>query len=235
MSTGLHLQLSSGHRPGCVNDEVSVSQALAQLLHKAGRIDVQVNNAGYGLYGAIEQTTVAQAKVQFDTNFWGVMRTAIAVLAQMRQQGSGRILTIGSMAGHVGLHYQAYYSASKHALEAFNEALRIELYGSGIDAGIICSGDFRTGFTAARTFAASAHQHANPGRYAQVLRMFERDENQWEDPALVAALAAALVQARKLNVRYLSGKWSQRASMLIKRCIPAAYFEKLFMRTYGIR
>ena len=218
-----------------VDDTESVKQAVAVILKKTERIDVLINNAGYGLYGGIEQTDVSLAKAQFETNFWGVVRTTQAVLVQMRLQGKGRIMTVGSMAGHVGLPYQAFYSASKHALEAFNESLRLELAGTGLQACIICPGDFRTDFTTARKFAATAKQHPDPGRYNKVLDIYERDENKGADPALVSALVSDLMERKKLKVRYFTGKWEQQASMLLKRFIPAAYFEKLFIGSYGLR
>jgi NAD(P)-dependent dehydrogenase (short-subunit alcohol dehydrogenase family) len=218
-----------------VTDDASVCACVEQTIEEAGRIDVLVNNAGFGLFGAIEDTTVAEAKAQFETNFWGVVRVTKAALAHMRRQGSGRVITVGSMAGHVGLPFQAYYAASKHALEAFNESLRLELHGSGIDSTIICPGDFRTGFTRSRKFAGRAKLHIEPDRVDGFLKIYERDEMNGADATLVSDLVSTIVHRQQVDVRYFTGKASQRASMVLKRMLSARVFESLFRSTYQLK
>ena len=217
-----------------VMDDGSAFDCVHQVIQQAGRIDILVNNAGFGLFGAIEDTSIAEAMEQLDTNFWGVVRMTRLVLPHMRREGSGRIINIGSMAGHVGLPYQPYYSVSKYALEALNECLRLELKGSGVDATIVCPGDFKTGFTSARRFASNARSALHKDRLDGTLAIYEQDELLGADPILVADLVAHITTARATNVRYFVGKFSQRASIALKRFLPARLFERLLKSIYQL-
>jgi NAD(P)-dependent dehydrogenase (short-subunit alcohol dehydrogenase family) len=217
-----------------VTDPASIAVCLQTLLAEAGRLDVLINNAGNGICGAIEDSSIAEAQAQLDTNFFGPARMIHAVLPRMRAQGSGRIITVGSLAGHAALPFQAYYSASKFALEGLNEALRLELSGSKIDATIICPGDFRTGFTAARVFTAAARAGANTERLHRTVQIYERDENNGADPEDVAALVARLVAAPRVKTRYLVGKFDQRLGITLKRVLPAGWFEAIMRSTYKL-
>jgi len=136
-----------------VTSDSSVEAAVGSVLACEGRIDAVVNNAGFGIAGAVEFTTMDEAREQFETNFFGTVRVCRAVLPVMRQQGSGRILNVSSIAGRIGIPFQAFYSASKFAIEGFTEALRMEVAPFGIQVVLIEPGDFRTGFTAARRMA----------------------------------------------------------------------------------
>ena len=133
-----------------VTSDDSVDAAVGVVLACEGRLDAVVNNAGFGVAGAAELTTIEEAREQFETNFFGTVRVCRAVLPVMRQQGSGRILNISSIAGRIGIPFQAFYSASKFAIEGFSEALRMEVAPFGVKVVLIEPGDFRTGFTAAR-------------------------------------------------------------------------------------
>jgi len=217
-----------------VTDEAAVAGCLATLLAETGRLDVLINNAGNGLCGAVEDTTPAEAQAQMDTNFIGPVRMIHAALPRLRAQGSGRIITIGSLAGHAALPFQPYYSASKFALEALNEALRLELSGTRIDSTIICPGDFRTGFTAARMFTAAARHGPNAARLHRTLAIYERDETNGANPADLAALVTRVVNARHVKPRYLAGRIDQRLGITLKRAIPAAWFEAIMRRTYKL-
>jgi NAD(P)-dependent dehydrogenase (short-subunit alcohol dehydrogenase family) len=217
-----------------VTDDTSVENAVQQVIAAAGRIDVLINNAGFGLCGAIEDTTVDEARRQMETNFFGPVRMIRAVLPHMRRQGRGRIITVSSLAGMAALPYQPYYSAGKFALEGLNEALRLELSGSGIDATTINPGDFKTGFTAARTFARNAHSELHGARLKTTLAIYERDETDGADPQLVAQLAARLVALPNVGVRYTVGAALQRFGMLLKRWLPATMFERIMKSTYKI-
>ncbi len=217
-----------------VTDDASVSTCIRQLIHEADGIDVLINNAGSGLTGAIEDCSSAEVDWQMQTNFYGPVRMIREVLPAMRKQGAGRIITIGSMAGHAGMPYQAIYSASKHALEAINESLRLELGGSGIDATIVCPGDFQTGFTDARVFAEKADSALHGAQMKTTVSIYEKDERNGANPGDVARLILKLVNARTLKVRYFVGKPDQRLGMLLKRMIPARVFETLIRLIYKL-
>ena len=218
-----------------VTDEAQVERAVAQVIAEAGRIDVLINNAGVGLCGAVEDTTLAEAQWQMNTNFFGPVRMIRAVLPHMRRQGSGRIITISSLAGLAGLPFQPFYSASKYAIEGLNEALRLELSGSGIDATTVNPGDFKTGFTDARVFTEQARNGVNAQQLDTVLDIYVRDEQQGANPSQVAELVARLVEKPSLGVRYPAGAIGQRAGIFIKRLMPARLFEWLMKSTYSIK
>ncbi|MOA35304.1 short chain dehydrogenase [compost metagenome] len=131
--------------------------------------------------------------------------------------------------------FQAYYSASKFALEALNEALRLELSGTGIDSTNINPGDFKTGFTAARVYTRMALGGHHATQLTTTVGKYEHDENNGADPELVADLAARLVVQRRVNVRYTVGRFDQRMSTLVKRVVPAWLFERFLKSTYAIK
>jgi len=138
------------------------------------------------------------------------------------------------MAGHVGLPYQSIYSSAKYALEGVNEALRLELRGSGIDAAVICPGDFNTGFTAARIYTGNAHSATHAKQLAITMGIAEEDERNSPDPGMVAELYVALVDKRNLKVRYFVGSIMQRASIFLKWLLPSSAFESLICSTYKL-
>lgn len=215
-----------------VTDDESVAQCVAKVIDAEGRIDVLINNAGVSIAGALEDTTIEEAQWQMEVNLFGPMRMIRAILPAMRAQGSGRILTTGSMGGHVGLPYQSVYCATKYGLEGINEALRLELSGSGIDAAIVCPGDFNTGFTAARVYTRHAHSPTHTRQLAITMGIAEEDERNSPDPAMVADLYVRLVNARTLKVRYFVGSFAQRASIFLKWLLPASLFERIIRSNY---
>ena len=130
-----------------VTDDVSVARAIETILARESRLDVLVNNAGFGIAGAIEDTSIEEAREQFEVNFFGVLRMCRAVLPVMRRQKSGYIVNIGSIGGLIAIPFQGFYSATKFALEGFSESLRMEVRPFGIQVVLIEPGDHRTAFT----------------------------------------------------------------------------------------
>ena len=114
-------------QPLTLDVDAGVSDGIAQVLDQHGRIDALVTAAGFGLSGPVETTPLEQARAQMETNFWGTVRVVREVLPHMREHGGGRVVLIGSLGGLIGLPFQAYYSASKYALEGFGEALAYEV------------------------------------------------------------------------------------------------------------
>jgi NAD(P)-dependent dehydrogenase (short-subunit alcohol dehydrogenase family) len=131
-----------------VHMDVTVAEereaAMAQILRQHGRIDVLVNNAGYGLFGAIEEISEAEARAQMETNFFGALALTQAVLPIMRGQGSGHVVQISSIAGFASMPGLGIYNASKYALEGFSEALAQEVAAMGIRVTLVEPGPFRT-------------------------------------------------------------------------------------------
>jgi NAD(P)-dependent dehydrogenase (short-subunit alcohol dehydrogenase family) len=132
-----------------VTDEASVTHAVDAVLARAGRIDGLVNNAGSSILGAVEETSLDQARALFDVNVLGVLRMSRAVLPAMRHQGSGRIVNVGSVVGFLPAPYMGVYSATKHALEGLSESLDHEVRGFGVRVTLVQPGFTRTNIDAA--------------------------------------------------------------------------------------
>ncbi len=217
-----------------VTSDESVAAAVQFVLEREGAIDIVVNNAGFGIAGAAEDTPPDEARAQFETNFFGTMRVCRAVLPAMRRRGAGCIVNISSIAGLVGIPFQALYSASKFAVEGFTEALRMEVAPFGIRVALVEPGDFRTGFTANRRIAAGASD-AYRDRQARAVGVMERDETRGPSPAAVARLVHRIVTLRSPRLRYSVGPASERLVLLLKRFVPARLFERGIAAYYRVR
>ncbi len=143
-----------------VTDDASVERAIAVIIETTGRLDVVVNNAGVSYSGPLEAFTLEQVRQQFETNVFSVLRVNRAVLPQMRKQGSGLLLQIGSIAGRLAMPYLGLYGATKFAVEGLTESYRYELAPFGIDAAILEPGTFPTTISAKRQVAADAERLA---------------------------------------------------------------------------
>ena len=135
-----------------VDDDDSVRAGVTGMLAD-GPIDALVASAGWGLAGAVEQCTISEAKAQLETNFWGCVRVLQQVLPAMRAHGGGRIVLMSSIGGVIGIPFQAFYSASKFALEGLGEALAYEVAPLGVHVTLVEPGNVKTDFTASRRMA----------------------------------------------------------------------------------
>ena len=183
-----------------------IETAVAQAMERFGRIDVLVNNAGYGEMGAIEEFSDARARAQFDTNVFGVLNVQRVVLPLMRAQSAGHVLNISSIAGLASFPMAGMYCASKHALEAISEALAQEVADFGVRVTLVEPGRFRTDF-AGRSLgmpegASDAYAEATAG-YDE--RRKELDGHQPGDPRKAAAAMLAVVAAEHPPLRLLLG------------------------------
>jgi len=219
-----------------VASEESVARAMQQILAREGRIDVVFNNAGDGVAGAVEDTSIEEAQQQLDTNFFGVLRVCRAALPPMRRQGGGLIVNVSSLGGLVGLPFQGLYSASKFAVEGVSEALRMEVRPFGVRVTLIEPGDFRTGFTAQRRKAVAAQgDGAYAERFGKALAAMERDESGGADPLAVARLLHRIILTRSPRARYKVGGFFQKLSVgPVRAILPPKLFEYLLMASYGI-
>ncbi len=218
-----------------VTDTASVQAAVQTLLDREGRIDVVINNAGIGYGGAIEDTAIEEAYAIFETNCFGVLRVCRAVLPTMRAQGSGVIINVSSIGGLISLPFQSLYSASKAALEAMSESLRMEVKRFGIHVTLVEPGDTRTEFTANRRNTRGADE--NPvyrEAYQRTLAQIEKDERNGVPPETVARTVLRIVAAPRPKVRYAVGPFHQKLAVPVKRLIPAGLFERIMMMVYGV-
>jgi len=170
-----------------VTQDASVEQAISEVLAKSGRIDVLVNNAGYGIMDLSETVTLAQAQRQFDVNFFGVVRLNRAVLPAMKRQGSGLLLHVSSGAGRLAIPGMGFYCASKFAMEALAETYRYELASQGIDSVVIEPGAYATPIADKLEAGEEPERRAGYGEMAEVpARVLQRIRNSRANPQDIA-------------------------------------------------
>jgi NAD(P)-dependent dehydrogenase (short-subunit alcohol dehydrogenase family) len=211
-----------------VDDDQSVASGVAGVLEQARRIDAVVNNAGFGLMGSVEDTTVEEAKAQFETNFFGVLRVCRAVLPAMRRQRAGTIVNIGSLAGIIGLPFAGMYSASKFALEGLSESLRFETRPFGIRVVLVEPGDFRTNMVNARRIAAAAVVNdAYRSVFDRMRAQQDREETNAATPEPVARLVERILNDPRPKLHYSVGMWSQRIVVPLRSYLPQRVYQWL--------
>jgi NAD(P)-dependent dehydrogenase (short-subunit alcohol dehydrogenase family) len=210
-----------------VTSDQSVKQGVQHILTQEGRLDIAINNAGMGIAGPVEKTTVEEARGQLEVNFFGAFRVCREVLPLMRQQGGGYIVNISSIAGLIAIPYQAMYCASKVALEALSEAMRLEVRRFGVKVSVVQPGDHRTAFTANRQCTRAAHEELAYIRdFGAALAKTAHDEQAGPDPEKVARLVHRIVNLPHPRLRYTVGPPVQRAAVWLKRIIPYSLFER---------
>ncbi|MDD2987258.1 SDR family oxidoreductase, partial [Flavobacterium sp.] len=165
-----------------VRDVNSIQHAVAILLEKEGRLDVLINNAGVGIMGPLEEIPTVEIKNNFDTNFFGPIEMMKAVLPQMREQKSGLIMNITSIAGYMGLPYRSVYSASKGALELITEALRMEVKAFGIEITNVAPGNFATNIASGRYHAPLNPDSPYQIPYGNTLKMMDEHVDSGSNP-----------------------------------------------------
>jgi NAD(P)-dependent dehydrogenase (short-subunit alcohol dehydrogenase family) len=189
-----------------VTDDVSVKNTIQAILSETGRIDVLVNNAGYGLNGAFEDLSMDEIKAQYETNVFGLIRTTQSVLPIMRRQKSGIIVNISSGAGRFGFPGSSAYISTKFAVEGLSESMSYELEPFGIKVVIVEPGVIRTNFV---TVVAKKSQDPN-SPYSQIMRktatVFENMMANASSPDLVAKVVLNAVTNENPSLRYLAGK-----------------------------
>jgi NAD(P)-dependent dehydrogenase (short-subunit alcohol dehydrogenase family) len=221
--------------PMDVCDTASVDAGVDTILQASGRIDVVICNAGFGLAGSVEDSTVEEAKRPFETNFFGTWRVCRATLPHLRRQKASYLVIVGSLAGLMGIPFQAAYSASKFALEGLAEALRMEVKSWGVHVVLIQPGDFHTGFTRNRIkTTASGQNPAYAASFNRALAVMEQDERQGPPPEKIAHLVERIITHPAPRLRYTAGTMSQRVGALLKRVLPGRLFERLMMATYKL-
>jgi len=215
-----------------VTDEASIKEAVAEVIKQEGRIDVLVNNAGYGSYGAIEDVTLSEARQQFEVNVFGLAAVTKEVLPYMRKQKSGRIINTSSMGGRVTTYFGAWYHATKYAVEAFSDALRMEVGEFGIKVSLIEPGGIKTpwGNIAADHLAESAKGGAYEAKALKAAEGMRRQYagNMMSKPIVISKAISRAVNSRCPKTRYLIG-FGAKPIVLLHSIIPARWFDFLMM------
>ena len=213
-----------------VCSDAKVQACVEELLHKAGRIDALVNNAGYLLSGAIEEATMEEARAQLETNFFGVARMVKAVLPAMRRARSGHIVTISSLAGLVPVPFWGFYNASKFAVEGYMETLRHELKPFGIRVAMVEPGVIHTPFY--ENPQAKAMPEYGPWR-DRALKTVGQFAEKAPGPGVVAEVVARLIASRNPPLR---NRVTREASVFpfLRWLLPASAFEAGTRRGFNL-
>lgn len=215
-----------------ITNQESVDRCVSRILEEAGRIDVLINCAGFGLGGAVEDCTTEEVKAQFETNFFGTHRMIRAVMPVMRRQGGGMILNMSSVAAEFVIPYQSFYSISKMAMDGLTTAVRMEGKPFGIIAASINPGDVNSGFTAARMQAAALTPESPYYRMAmKSIETMKRDEMNGMAPERVAELVVRLINRRTLKPQYFIEP-QYKATVFLKRLLPKSAVEFLLSKMY---
>jgi len=217
---GVHILLMD------VTDDKSLMEGVELIIKKENHIDVLVNNAGYGSYGALEDVTIAEAKRQFDVNIFGLARLTQLVLPFMRKQKSGRIINISSIGGKFGEPLGVWYHATKYAVEGLSDSLRPELKPFGIDTIIVQPGAINTEWGGISF--ESMEKASGKTAYAPLVKLNEpmyrrmTDKQEGSDPIVIAKVILKAIRAKQPKTRYAAGKFAKLSllarSILSDRC-----------------
>ncbi|MGS2725942.1 SDR family oxidoreductase [Psychroserpens sp. BH13MA-6] len=217
-----------------VANEDSITRAIQTVVTTEGRIDVVINNAGAGITGPIEETPNEEIKRNFETNFFGPINVIKAVLPHMREQNSGLIINITSIAGYMGLPYRGVYSASKGALEIITEAFRMEIKDFNIHMTNVAPGDFATNIAAGRYHAPVISGSPYETTYGSVLKAIDEDVDSGGDPKMVAEQIYKIMNTSNPKIHYKVGAFMQKFSIVLKRILPDKLYEKLLLNHYKL-
>jgi NAD(P)-dependent dehydrogenase (short-subunit alcohol dehydrogenase family) len=211
-----------------VTDEASVARMVDEVLAKAGRIDLLVNNAGIGMFGGAEESSAAQVQALFDVNLFGVIRVTNKVLPSMRKRGNGRIINISSILGVIPAPYSAHYSASKHALEGYSESLDHETRAFNVRVSLIEPAYTRSAFDQNAIEPDSTLREYDQIR-ADVRAFTDKVMATADLPEIVGDVVAKAATDAKPRRRYTAGKVARLIGRL-RRFAPAVMFDKILRK-----
>ncbi|MAZ73365.1 MAG: short-chain dehydrogenase/reductase [Flavobacteriaceae bacterium] len=212
----------------------TITEAVSEILAKAGKLDVLVNNAGVGITGPIEETPTDEIRNAFETNFYGPLHLIKAVLPQMRKQHNGHIINVTSIAGYMGLPYRGIYSATKAALEITTEAYRMETRQFGIKMTNIAPGDFATNIASGRYHAPVLDGSPYKDAYGATLEMMNTHVDAGNDPSDMAKAVQKIIETKHPKIHYKVGAFLQKFSIVLKRVLPDKTYERMLMKHYKL-
>ncbi len=215
-----------------VRADDSARACVEAVSSRGGRIDVLINNAGYELAGAVEELTGEEARAQFETNFFGVVRMVDAVLPLMRRQKRGHVVNVSSLAGISSIPFLGIYCASKFALEGYTEALRYEVKPFNIHVSMTEAGFLKTPMMNNRQVAANRLADYDPWR-ERALNAIRASEEKAPGPDLVADTLFEIISSDRPRLRYLIGPQAKSVARL-RRFLPAGLFEQGMRRTFSL-
>lgn len=217
-----------------VRNEDDCKSAVDALIGAEGRLDVFINNAGMGVGGPLEFSTLESAQQQMDVNWMGMVRMLHFVIPVMRRQGAGRIICFSSIGGVMGLPFQGLYCASKFAIEGYCKALRMELKNFGVDVVVVRPGDFATSFTASRKKVSDPRAYEVYSAYARSLAEIENDEQSGLKPDYLAARISRIVRCRRPKCSYVVATFVQYLSTVLNVILPERLYSSLLGMYYKL-
>ncbi len=214
-----------------VNDETGINKTIDQVISETGRIDVLVNNAGYAIFGALEDIALDEIREQFETNFFGPVRTIKAVIPIMKKQKSGKIINISSIVGKFGVPFNSAYVASKFALEGITESIRYELHDYNIKIILVEPGIIKSHF-----FQNVKLSNQSTSSYSKLLKKriegIETMLKQATDPVIVAQAILDIINSRITNIRYPVGH-DAKFIIKLKKNVTEEEFEDRLRNTFS--
>lgn len=217
-----------------VRNTESIRTAVDNVISRSGRLDIVINNAGVGITGPLEEIPTAEIKNNFETNLFGPIEVMKAVIPQMRQQKSGLIINVTSIAGYMGLPFRSVYSSSKGALELITEGLNMEVKPFGIYITNVAPGDFATNIASGRFHAPLIKGSAYEVPYGNTLKMMDEHVDSGSNPNDMAEAVYGIIQAKNPRIHYKVGAFMQKFSIVLKRILPDKIYEKLLMNHYKL-
>ena len=217
-----------------VRNAESIQHAVQKVISISKRIDIVVNNAGVGITGPIEEIPTEEMRNNFETNFFGPIEVIKAILPQMREQKSGLIINITSIAGYMGLPYRGIYSASKGALEIVTEAISMEVKNFGINITNVAPGDFATNIASGRYHAPLIVGSAYESPYGNTLNQMDEHVDSGSNPEEMAIAIYDIINSRNPKLHYKVGAFMQKFSIVLKRALPDRVYEKMLMNHYKL-
>lgn len=219
-----------------VTNRESVKSCVKDIISKEGRIDVLLNNAGAGVVGALELTTIEEYSFQMKVNLEGVVNMCCEVIPFMREKKNGTIINISSVGGIMGLPFQGLYSASKFAIEGYSEALRLELYPFNLRVVLIEPGDFNTGFTSSRMVSKATEWSSDYKEQFEITRqILENNEQSGSNPIKIGKLVSKIVNSNSRRFRYPVGNIIERLSIIVKRFVPGRFYQWILRQFYQVK
>lgn len=214
-----------------VCDDVLIDKAVRQIIQEQGRIDGVIHSAGMGIAGAAEDTPIADVKLQMQVNYFGVLQVNAKVLPQLRKS-KGFCVIVGSVAGIVPIPFQSQYSASKFALEAYAQALSMEMHPFSVQVCLVDPGDTKTGFTNARKFTLPANSPYD-AMCKKAVSVMEKDEQNGDSPDVVARAICKAVTKNRMPIRVIVGM-KYRLIVAIFQLLPKRMALSMVADTYKV-
>ena len=218
--------------PCDITDYARTNECFKEIYEKEGRIDVLINNAGMGISGAVEYTKEEDIKKIFDINVLALVNACKLVIPYMRAQGGGKIINVSSVASYVPIPFQAFYSATKSAVQQFSYALRLEVKPFKVGVSVVCPGDTKTGFTSARVKDRVEQDDFYGDRIVRSIEKMEHDEQKGMPASAVSKVIFKIIKKKRPPACKTVG-FSYKLIVLLIKIVPTSFMLWIVKKLYG--